>query len=117
MTGLTPQLPPREVTPQERARSVRTFWIILLGFVTLVGAAIAYAAWGGRQMRDYGQAVYAAATRTPPAAGVSYDVPCAQVLPGRAAPKGVRSCVVGVRGGEVAVVLATEGGREYRMPR
>lgn len=117
MTGLTPQLPPREVTPQERARSVRTFWIILLGFVTLVGAAIAYTAWGGRQVRDYGQAVYAAATQAPPSAGVSYDVPCTQVLPGRAAPNGVRSCVVGVRDGQVTVALSTEGGREYRVPR
>lgn len=117
MTGLTPQLPPRDVTPEERARSARTFWIILLGFVTLVGAAVAYAAWGGRQVRDYGQAVYAAATQVPPSAGVAYDLPCAQVLPGRAAPASVTGCVAQVRDGRVAVVLSTSGGRQYRVVR
>lgn len=117
MTGLNPKLPPREMTPEERKRSVRTFWIILLGFVTLVGAAIAYASWGGRQVRDYGQAVYAAATRTPPQTGASYDVPCAQVLPGVTAPGHIQSCVAKISDGQVAVVLSTDGGRQYRVPR
>ncbi len=117
VTGLTPKTPLRETTPEQRARSARTFWIILVGFVTLVGAAVAYAAWGGRQVRDYGQAVYAAATRTPPQTAVSYDVPCAQVLPGVAAPGRVQSCVAEFRSGQVAVVLSAEGGRQYRVPR
>lgn len=118
MTGPTSnKLPLREVTPEERARSARTFWIILLGFVTLVGGAIAYAAWGGRQVRDYGQAVYVAATRAPLQTGASYDVPCGQVLPDRAAPRGVQSCVVGVRDGQVSVLVSTESGRQYRLPR
>jgi hypothetical protein len=117
VTGLNPKLPPREVTPEERARSARTFWMILLGFVTLVSAATAYVAWGGRQVRDYGQAVYTAALQAPPQTGVSYDVPCAQVLPARSAPGSVQSCVAEVRGGQVAVVLSTGSGRQYRVPR
>lgn len=109
-------LPQREVTPEMRKRTARTFWLILLAFVTGIGVMVATLAWQGRTARDYAQAVRSAVVAANPSPNVGYTVACDQVRPGPL-PRGVESCEVSVAGGEVSVKLAFQGGREFTLSR
>ena len=112
---LNPNQPVREVTPEERKRSVRMFWLILLLFPVVVGVMVAYLSVKGRQVRDYGQAVLQeVAARPQPLQGAA---PCSE-LSQRRAPAMVQACTVSKGpGGKLQVVLRVEGDRQYRLSR
>lgn len=109
-------LPQREVTPEMRQRTARTFWLILLAFVTGIGMMVAVLAWQGRGARDYARSVREAVLAGNPSPNASYSVGCGQVKPG-ALPPGVTSCEVKVLAGAVSVHLVYEGGRTFTLGR
>lgn len=113
---VTPPAPPlREVTPEQRRRTARTFWLILLGFVAGIALLVATLSWQGRVAREYARDVLAAAQATRPSPDGSSARKCVEVRPG-ALPRGVLDCDVSVTRGRPQVVLQLEGGRQYRLP-
>ena len=112
---LKPDQPVRDLTPAERRGMTRTFLWILLAFVAGVAAMVAVMSVQGRAAREYGDMVIQAAGRQD--ARASFDRPCAQVLPGKAVPPNVVSCVLEVRQGQPTAVLKVEGERQYRVTR
>ncbi|MBB5375515.1 hypothetical protein HNQ07_000959 [Deinococcus metalli] len=109
-------LPQREVTPELRRRTARTFWLILLAFVTGIGMMVAALAWQGRGASDYARSVRDAVVAGKPSPNASYSVGCGSVKAGPL-PRGVTSCEVRVDGGQVGVHLVFEGGREVILNR
>lgn len=112
----TPASPLREITPGERRRTARTFWLILLAFVAGIAMLVAALSWQGRAAREYAQDVLEAVQATKPSSNVSYTQKCAQALPA-ALPAGVLDCDVSVQGGQAQVTLQLEGNRRYTLPR
>lgn len=112
MTFPTPPL--REVTPEERKRSGRMFWLILLLFPMIVGVMVAYLSFGGRQMRDYGQAVLAAAKQQKFDPTASYNSDCTEYLK-NPVPQGVQECKVQVINGQAEVIIKNDRGQQYRI--
>ncbi|WP_291424595.1 hypothetical protein [Deinococcus sp.] len=110
---LSPDLPQRAATPEERRRAGRMFWLILLLFPMVVGTMLAYLSVRGRQVRDYGQAVVQeVATRATPLQG---RVPCHEVASAKA-PASVKSCEAErLSGGKVTVTIQTSGGQKYQL--
>lgn len=107
--------PQREVTPEERRRSVRMFWMILLLFPTLIGVGLAVFAFQGRGMRDYGQAVLREVSARPQPFHGSAE--CAEVA-AATKPAGVKTCTVSATpGGGLNVVIDTERGQQYRLSK
>ncbi len=108
--------PQREITPEERRRTARTFWLILLGFFAGIGMLVAALAWQGKDARDYARSVREAVLAGEPSPNASYSVGCGQVKPGPL-PRGLTDCDVQVLAGAVSVHLSFEGGREYLLSR
>ncbi|WP_309857878.1 hypothetical protein [Deinococcus soli (ex Cha et al. 2016)] len=106
----------REVTPEMRARSVRTFVTVLVVFFTLVGLVVATLAWQGRGVRDYAARVAQAALAGKPSPNVGFTRPCGEVVPGPL-PAQAQSCEVRVEGGAARVTVEVQGGRAYVIQR
>ncbi|MBZ9751927.1 hypothetical protein K7W42_13790 [Deinococcus sp. HMF7604] len=106
----------REVTPEVRARTQRTFLTIIVGFFALIGVVVATLAVQGRVVRDYAVRVAEAVQAAAPPSSVGYTQTCAQVLPG-ALPRGAQACEVAVDGGQVTVTVTVQGERQYRVTR
>ncbi len=104
----------REITPAERGRATRSFFLILLAFVAGIGVIVATLAFQGRAARDYGGRVLQAVQATNPSANASYGIKCVTALPGPL-PRGILDCDVTVDRGRVGVVLQAEGDRQYRL--
>ncbi|MFC4639514.1 hypothetical protein [Deinococcus hohokamensis] len=109
-----PHPPLREITPEQRRRTQRTFVWILVGFVAGIGIMVATLSAGGRAVRDYGQGVLDDVRRSG-----SWGVPgnaqeCSEVS-NRRAPPGVTHCMVERHGQNYVVVLQIEGDRQYRV--
>lgn len=124
-TRATPTAPPsnplkirpqREVTPEERRRTARTFWLILLGFFAGIGMLVAVLAWQGKEARDYARSVREAVLAGGRSADAPFTVGCEQVKPGPL-PRGVTACEVQVVAAAVGVHLTFEGGRESLVNR
>lgn len=111
-----PGAPLREITPEQRRRTARTFWLILLAFVAGIGLLVAALSWQGRAAREYAQDVLEAVQATNPSPNVSYTQKCTEARPG-ALPPGVLDCNVSVRAGQAQIVLSLEGSRRYTLPR
>ncbi len=107
--------PLREVTPEERRRSARTFWTILLLFPTLIGLMLAVFAYQGKSVRDYGQGVLReVAARPQPFRG---SANCAEVAKATA-PAAVKACTVSAdQAGHLNVVVTTRRGQQYRVDK
>ncbi|PNY82432.1 hypothetical protein [Deinococcus koreensis] len=110
----SPSAPLREVTPEQRRRTARTFWLILLAFVAGIGMLVAALSWQGRAAREYAGDVLEVVQATKPSPNVSYTQKCLEARPG-ALPSGVLDCDVRVRQGRALVTLQLEGGRQYRL--
>ncbi|GGL67995.1 hypothetical protein GCM10010840_02440 [Deinococcus aerolatus] len=104
----------REITPAERGRATRSFFLILLAFAAGIGVIVATLAFQGRAARDYGGRVMQAVQATNPSANASYGLKCVTALPGPL-PRGILDCDVTVDRGRVGVVLQAEGDRQYRL--
>lgn len=104
----------RDITPAERGRATRSFFLILLAFVAGIGIIVATLAFQGRAARDYGGRVIEAVQDTKPSENVSYAQKCTEALPGPL-PRGILDCDVTVDRGRVSVVLQAEGDRQYRL--
>lgn len=111
-----PRPEPREVTPEMRQRTKKTFGLLLLAFVTGIGMMIAAMSWQGRVKREYGQEVYRAVVATDPSPYVSYQQKCVEALP-KPLPAGVVDCDVQVDMGKAVVTVKIEGNRQYRVDR
>lgn len=109
-------LPQREVTPEERKRSTRMFWVILLLFPMAVGVMVAYLSVKGRQIRDYGQEVLAAAQLQHFDQAASYFVSCAEYLK-KPLPQGVAECKVQVVNGQPQVEIQNDRGQQYQISK
>lgn len=105
----------REVTPELRARTARTFGLVVLGFVAGIALMVAVLSAQGRALREYAVRVQSAVLATGPSVNVSYGQPCVDALPG-ALPSGVLSCDVQVEGGQVSVLMQLERERQFRLP-
>ena len=112
----TPASPLREITPEQRRRTARTFWLILLAFVAGIAMLVAALSWQGRAAREYAKDVLEAVQATKPSPNVSYTQKCAQARPA-ALPAGVLDCDVSVKSGQAQVTLQLEGNRRYTLPR
>lgn len=108
---MTTPPPLREVTPEERQRTARTFVLILLAFFGGIGVMVAVLSIQGRAAREYGQMVLAAAPQPLPAK----PLPCAQVLPDKAVPPNIESCTLQTEGGKALVVVQVEGDKQYQV--
>lgn len=108
------QAPVREITPEQRQRSQRTFWLILLAVVAGVGLIVAVLSVAGRAARNYGLEAARAAQTTSLSEHLSYDQKCRD-LTGKPLPRGVLDCTVEVRQGQVEAVVQVEGDRQYRV--
>lgn len=106
----------REVTPEMRARSLRTFVTVLVVFFALVGVVVATLAVQGRGVRDYAARVAGAALAAKPSPNVGFTRPCGEVVPGPL-PAQAQSCEVSVDGGAVRVTVQVQGGRAYVIER
>ncbi|PTA68105.1 hypothetical protein [Deinococcus arcticus] len=106
----------REVTPEMRARTQRTFVAILVGFFALIGLMVATLSWQGRAVRDYAVRVAGAVQATQPSPQLSYTQPCTQAL-SEPLPRGAEACTVTVEGGRVTVTVTVQGERQYRVTR
>ncbi|MFC6748803.1 hypothetical protein [Deinococcus aquaticus] len=104
----------REVTPEMRARTARTFGLVILGFVAGIALMVAVLSAQGRALREYAVRVQTAVLATGPSVNVSYGQPCVDALPG-ALPSGVLSCDVQVSSGQVSVLMQLERDREFRL--
>lgn len=104
----------REVTPEMRARTARTFGLVILGFVAGIALMVAVLSAQGRALREYAVRVQSAVLATGPSVNVSYGQPCVDALPG-ALPSGVLSCDVQVSSGQVSVLMQLERDREFRL--
>ncbi|MGM9319989.1 hypothetical protein [Deinococcus aquaticus] len=104
----------REVTPEMRARTARTFGLVVLGFVAGIALMVAVLSAQGRALREYAVRVQSAVLATGPSVNVSYGQPCVDALPG-ALPSGVLSCDVQVSSGQVSVLMQLERDREFRL--
>lgn len=105
----------REVTPEMRARTARTFGLVVLGFVAGIALMVAVLSAQGRALREYAVRVQSAVLATGPSVNVSYGQPCVDALPG-ALPSGVLSCDVQGEGGQVSVLMQLERERQFRLP-
>ncbi|WP_343759642.1 hypothetical protein [Deinococcus depolymerans] len=105
----------REVTPELRARTARTFGLVILGFVAGIALMVAVLSAQGRALREYAVRVQAAVLATGPSVNVSYGQKCVDALPG-ALPSGVLDCDVQVAGGRVSVLMQLERERQFRLP-
>lgn len=105
----------REVTPELRARTARTFGLVVMGFVAGIALMVAVLSAQGRALREYAVRVQSAVLATGPSVNVSYGQPCVDALPG-ALPSGVLSCDVQVEGGQVSVLMQLERERQFRLP-
>ncbi|MBZ9713094.1 hypothetical protein [Deinococcus multiflagellatus] len=106
----------REVTPEMRARTQRTFLGILVGFFALIGLMVATLSWQGRAVRDYAVRVADAVLVTQPSKQLGYTQPCTQAL-AEPLPRGAEDCTVTVDGGRVTVTVTVQGERQYRITR
>ncbi|UBV43162.1 hypothetical protein LAJ19_02765 [Deinococcus taeanensis] len=106
----------REVTPEMRARSVRTFVGILVAFFVMIGVVVATLSLQGRAVRDYAARVADAVIATHPSANAGFTQPCAQARQGPL-PTGAETCDVQVDGGRVTVTVRVQGDRAYRLVR
>ncbi|GGL18567.1 hypothetical protein GCM10010844_41780 [Deinococcus radiotolerans] len=106
----------REVTPEMRARSVRTFVTVLVVFFALVGVIVATLAVQGRGVRDYAVRVAQAALAERPSPNVGFTRPCGEVVPGPL-PAQAQACEVRVEGGAAHVTVQVQGGRAYVIQR
>ncbi|GGN38870.1 hypothetical protein GCM10010842_22120 [Deinococcus daejeonensis] len=106
----------REVTPEMRARGVRTFVTVLVVFFALVGVVVATLAWQGRGVRDYAARVAQAALAAKPSPNVGFTRPCGEVVPGPL-PAQAQSCEVSLVGGAARVTVGVQGGRSYVIER
>ncbi|WP_135229387.1 hypothetical protein [Deinococcus fonticola] len=116
MTAPPPKQPPREPTPEERARAARLVWLIVLGLPTVVGAMVAYLTWGGRQVRDYGREVIGAVQQQSGSSIPGLEQggeECGKVVPG--IPAGVQSCRIERVNDGLLVTLTVDGGRQYQV--
>ncbi|MFC4427533.1 hypothetical protein [Deinococcus navajonensis] len=111
-----PPRPLREITPEQRQRTLRTFLWILVGFAAGIGIMVAILSAGGRAVRDHGQAVLRSIENRPAGTGVRSGQPCETVLP-RALPPGALSCQIELVGTDrhPEVVIRIEGDRLYRV--
>ncbi|MXV18979.1 hypothetical protein [Deinococcus xianganensis] len=106
----------REVTPEMRARGVRTFVTVLVVFFALVGVVVATLAWQGRGVRDYAARVADAVLAGKPSPNVGFTRPCGEVVPGPL-PAQAQSCEVRVEDGAARVTVGVQGGRSYVIER
>ncbi|GGS16718.1 hypothetical protein [Deinococcus knuensis] len=104
----------REVTPEMRARTLRTFVWVIVGFAAGIALMVAVLSVQGRALREYAVRVQTAVLATGPSVNVSYGQPCVDALPG-ALPSGVLSCDVQVSSGQVSVLMQLERDREFRL--
>lgn len=111
---LTPKQPLREITPEERKRSMRTFLFILLGFPSLVGVMVAYVSLQGRPIRMYGREVLALAQQQTLNPTASYGADCTQYLK-KPVPEGIKQCRVQAINGQLEVVMTTADDRSYHI--
>lgn len=109
-------LPQREVTPEERKRSTRMFWAILLLFPMLVGVMVAYLSVKGRQIRDYGHTVLAATSQQKFDPTASIFSNCSEFLKDPL-PKGVQECKVQVMNGQATVIIQNDRGQQYQISK
>lgn len=114
MTAPPPLL--REITPEQRRRTQKTFLWILLGFAAGIGLMVATLSAGGRAVRDYGKAVLQAIHTSPSVAVTRSGQPCQTVLP-RSLPAGALGCQIELVGQDrhPEVVIRIEGDRLYRI--
>lgn len=78
----------REVTPEERRRSARTFWFILLLFPSVIGLMITFLSLQGRELRSYVKEAMAAAHARPP----EKSTPCSFWI--EKTPASVKTCEI-----------------------
>lgn len=105
-----PNTPLREVTPEMRRRTTRTFIGVLVAFLAGIGVLLAAMSWQGRVVREYGQTVLKAAQAAP----LTGDRPCADVVDDPL-PSNVLTCTVETAEGQPTVVLSLRGDRQYRL--
>lgn len=105
-----PNTPLREVTPEMRRRTTRTFIGVLVAFLAGIGVLLAAMSWQGRVVREYGQTVLKAAQAAP----LNGDRPCAEVVDDPL-PSNVLTCTVETAEGQPTVVLSLRGDRQYRL--
>ncbi|GGS08063.1 hypothetical protein GCM10008960_38100 [Deinococcus sedimenti] len=106
----------REVTPEMRARSLRTFVAVLVVFFALVGGVVATLAWQGRGVRDYAARVADAVLAGKPSPNVGFTQACVDAVPGPL-PAQAQSCEVRVEDGAARVTVGVQGGRSYVIGR
>lgn len=113
--ALNPNAPQRDMTPQERQRSVKTFWLILLLLPTVIGTMVAYLSVKGRQVRDYGQSVIQAVQSS--SSKIAGPTDCTAIQQLKTPPRSVKSCTVVPEKGGLVVTLNMENGQQYRVTR